>query len=359
MNKDIAKELFCKYKGMLFFMSRGREGEYERYASFHISKEQELEWLLEMQADFLAKMNCAQNADLQIQCLGDYVDVSISTQLKDWCAFQLMLEYVRQHISTWDTKTLLTSINIIFSNVQSFYNPRRFSYDAQETAKEILTAMIGILNDAMNCVASPSDKQDISGNIKGLNDYIAINIPLQKQSDVMDANTPKDLFRKYNGSLFFMMNGERGDDKKYHAFNISKAQEHEWLLDMQSEFLEKLNSSQSTALQIRYLRDYAEVSFWTDLRDMHAFQVMLEYVQRQIPIWDSKTLLINLNVIFTNIQMFSHSANASYTDKKVRDEAFSTIIMILNDAKKFAASPADQERINNAIDNYKDFLQNF
>ncbi len=53
---QLAKEMFFKYQGSHFFMSR--EDDYKKYKKFNVSREQEFEWICEYQQRLLNDINC-------------------------------------------------------------------------------------------------------------------------------------------------------------------------------------------------------------------------------------------------------------------------------------------------------------
>jgi len=90
------------YGGSHFFMDR--EGDYERYKSFCVSKEQERDWFSELQADLLAKLDAdpADTESLSVYC-------RTVIQNKDTDALQLIVlksKTIHDHIDSF-TKLLM------------------------------------------------------------------------------------------------------------------------------------------------------------------------------------------------------------------------------------------------------------
>jgi hypothetical protein len=61
MIEKTAKEIFMEYGGSHFFMER--EGDYQRYKAFQVSKEQELVWVSELQVILLDRLDSDYNDD--------------------------------------------------------------------------------------------------------------------------------------------------------------------------------------------------------------------------------------------------------------------------------------------------------
>ncbi|HYF95429.1 MAG TPA: hypothetical protein VD969_24725 [Symbiobacteriaceae bacterium] len=94
-----AKQLFLKYGGSLFQMDR--EGDYQRYRSFGVTKELELQWLGELRSDLLARL-ALENDGVKIRLsVGAFVD-SIG-DLGDCQHVSRLLEIVRSKVGTIDS----------------------------------------------------------------------------------------------------------------------------------------------------------------------------------------------------------------------------------------------------------------
>ena len=173
MDNKTAKEIFQKYKGMLFFMIREENGDYEKYSSFHISKEQEREWLREMQSELREKLNHEQNPKLQINYLRDYADVSRG--LEDQHSFQFLLSYIEQYASVWDTDTLILATEVFFSHIQVTYNSQKLSHDNEVAINGFISSIIRMLNEAKGYAITLADKELISNTVNNLRCYMHLN----------------------------------------------------------------------------------------------------------------------------------------------------------------------------------------
>lgn len=157
MENRRAEEIFRKYNGLFFHMRR--DGDFEEYSSFCISKKQEHEWRLAMQNEFLKKLNTEQNPVLQIKYLRGYADVSRG--LKDQYSLRFLLEYTQTHLSTWNTETLGESLGLISGSIERFYKGEAFPYYDELFKDKLLSDVNSMLNDIMASSSSAILRQHI------------------------------------------------------------------------------------------------------------------------------------------------------------------------------------------------------
>ncbi len=112
MEENTAEKIFKEYRGMYFHLMREGNGDYERYQSFHISKEQERIWLREMQAEFQEAYTHAQSGEQFLDALSKYMDVT--EELADQPAIWELCRYLRENVPNWDVGTILDSTAILF-----------------------------------------------------------------------------------------------------------------------------------------------------------------------------------------------------------------------------------------------------
>lgn len=138
-----------------------RNGEYENYKKFGVSREVEYKWLQEIQSEFLSKLKQATNNKSKAEALSDYGDAT--TLLKDIDGFLFMLEYVRNNAELFDSNTLLRNTHTILNTVGIFQNDSLKS----NTIKEVLV----LLKNALKQPIYISDDYKENGKLP---DYLTV-----------------------------------------------------------------------------------------------------------------------------------------------------------------------------------------
>jgi hypothetical protein len=106
-NLIVAKELFTKYDGSFFFMDR--EGEYDKYRQYGISKEQEILWTEEIQQHYLLNVKNEDVAGLSFLALAGSLERS-----QNYRNIRLFLEEISVKADKVDTFTqLLMAENVM------------------------------------------------------------------------------------------------------------------------------------------------------------------------------------------------------------------------------------------------------
>jgi hypothetical protein len=115
----LAKEIFINYGGSTYDMAR--EGKYDYYKSFNISKEQELLWINEYQQEQLAIIeneNVIGSAFMNFTfALRNFNDINY---------FGLLLEIVKKKKDKADTFSQMLMAEGILDIVESFCKKKRF-----------------------------------------------------------------------------------------------------------------------------------------------------------------------------------------------------------------------------------------
>ncbi len=139
---DQAKELFLKYGGSFFYMDR--EGEYERYKGYGVSKELEETWLQEWRIDLLRVMDGEDDGVKLRLAVGTLVD-SIWNR-GDYAQVYPMLEIIKRKALTMDSFSQVLVAEALAKLVDSCKERRQeraMVGDIVAMATEILEQVVG------------------------------------------------------------------------------------------------------------------------------------------------------------------------------------------------------------------------
>lgn len=142
-NLQEAKEMFSKYGGIHFFMAR--EGEYEKYKSFNISKEQELMWIKEIQQKkiFEIKNELLDAEKIEIRFSGLLLSLKVYKSIE---LFPILFELYK------DSKVKLDSFSKMLIAEQLLDAVRSLSKEMKnnELIEEVRIFAVDILKDILD-----------------------------------------------------------------------------------------------------------------------------------------------------------------------------------------------------------------
>lgn len=143
-NLQEAKEMFLKYNGSHFFMSR--EDDYEKYKSFNVTKEQELTWITEIQQDNISMIRSGSLLPNDIKNIFCSALSSIRTY-KSIELFHNFVEAYKDSATKMDSFSKMIIAEEIFETVRSL----RFSKDLQknELIDDIRVFAVYIMKDIL------------------------------------------------------------------------------------------------------------------------------------------------------------------------------------------------------------------
>lgn len=128
--RDTAKEIFMKYGGIHFFMAR--EGEYELYKTFNISKEQEKIWIKEFQKRLLCQIK---NEDVASDLLLTLCDSII--EYKDIECLTDLLAIIKTKKDNVDSFTEMMMAESLLKIVESFIKSSHEDHHVVHKSKKI------------------------------------------------------------------------------------------------------------------------------------------------------------------------------------------------------------------------------
>lgn len=126
-----AKQIFDEYRGNYYQMKR--DGKYEEYKKFNISKDLENKWLKEIQLKGLENLKNATNKKQIADEFASYGD--IVSQTKDRSSIKFMLDYFKKNSDNFDSYTLLRNSNVILNTVKMLADNRVESSVQREVVK--------------------------------------------------------------------------------------------------------------------------------------------------------------------------------------------------------------------------------
>lgn len=109
MNKQnivLAKQIFDIYEGSHYQMMR--DGKYNEYMSYKISKDVEMQWMIEKKEELIEILQICKNKKIiaeTIEKYGHYV-----VQMQDGIGLEFMYNYIEKWRKSWDTNTLFRSV---------------------------------------------------------------------------------------------------------------------------------------------------------------------------------------------------------------------------------------------------------
>lgn len=118
-----AKELFLKYEGSHFYMSR--DGEYENYKKYQVTKEQEKEWINEYQMELIQKLD---KQDLPKQIRTFCTTVRAFLEISNLQKMVSKLKSIEQALDSYSrfliSKEILETLDYVVKNsANDFTNP--------------------------------------------------------------------------------------------------------------------------------------------------------------------------------------------------------------------------------------------
>lgn len=142
---SLARKIFLNYGGNHYYMER--EGEYDYYKSFNISKEQEHLWIKEYQLELLEKIEVEKDIGSLFASLGGTI-----RHYNDMNCLNLMLEVAERKAKEVDSFTALRIAEEILNAVEPYRNSKldetniiqRANNIALEILKNILKSPITV-----------------------------------------------------------------------------------------------------------------------------------------------------------------------------------------------------------------------
>ena len=125
------------------------------------------------------------------------------------------------------------------------------------------------------------------------------------------------MFKFYIGSKFLM--GREYDYEHYKKFNVPQEMENKWRYEMKGELFEKLNSTSNFRLIAKYYSDFGDIV--SQLKDQEGFRFMMEYIKKNMAIFDSNTAMRTIRELI----IVDQALNDGKLSLNIRNEALSLL----------------------------------
>jgi len=135
---ELAKEIFWRYNGLFFHMDR--EGEYEKYKAFNISKNQERAWREERRDELFEKLSIEKNKRVLSSLFRGIAD--IVKVLEDKVGLQKMLLFLNENNEQFDTFVVLLLAETVVHTTIAFNN-------SEQLKKSVLKSCLRILENTL------------------------------------------------------------------------------------------------------------------------------------------------------------------------------------------------------------------
>ncbi len=156
-------------------------------------------------------------------------------------------------------------------------------------------------------------------------------------SNLMSA---KEMFRLYRGCHYYMVHD--GVYSDYKKFNVPREVEHEWLQEMKKEAFDNLNQASNNKSRADAFAKYGDLIKL--LKDSKGLKYMVDYNRKNIHLFDSNTLLLNVLMIIDTARALE--------DSKLASEVKNEVLTILKNALKKPIYISDDYRENGAFPDY-------
>jgi hypothetical protein len=164
-NIEKAKEIFIKYGGSNFHMER--EGEYEFYKSFNITKKEEIQWIREYHKKVIIEIESENKVSIFTSKLSELSNSIIL--FKDIESFKSMIDTVKEKSELIDSFSQLRIAEEIYSIVNAFSKSEVKKDNALPYAKKIV---LDILN---RIIKEPITVDEDYKNVQYLKDVLNEN----------------------------------------------------------------------------------------------------------------------------------------------------------------------------------------
>jgi len=165
---ELAKEIFWRYNGLFFHMDR--EGEYEKYKSFDISKNQERAWREERRDELFEKLSIEKNKSVLSSLFFRLED--ITKDLGDQTGIEKMFLFAWNNCEQFDTFTTLLLVErvvdiVTFVECEDKFK-RKILRDCSEMLKKALKKPILVSMDYEEDFYEPMTEERVRDRINVL-----------------------------------------------------------------------------------------------------------------------------------------------------------------------------------------------